>query len=468
MFHSAPTYYYLRIISDIVITCSVFFWAGVVFHVQVPVLDTTGLMMSTFMIGLTWFVSSKVNQLYDDFRSRDFSHELVAIMKNMIAQVIVAIVLFYVVRLDIMNRTQLLAFALFSSVGVTIKSYVFRKILAFARRRGMNIRKLLIVGAGNVGVRFSDFIKENPHFGYKCVGFLDDQHNPAANGSILGPVEDLAQVIVRREIQDVVVALPNTSTKKIQRVVEVCLAHTIRVRIIPDYFDFLHRHYRVVSFGNFPLLTVRTEPLDEPLWRLLKRCFDVFFSIIVIGFVLSWLLPVLYVIQKLLSPGPFLFAQERIGYRNRTFNCIKIRTMHVKNPNEGETFAPTLKGDKRVTSYGRFLRRSNLDELPQFFNVLKGDMSVVGPRPHAVLFNQKYAQFVNRVNMRHSVKPGITGWAQINGLRGDVADETENRKRVIARINYDLWYIENWSFGRDIQIIYSTILQIVKGKNRGE
>jgi putative colanic acid biosynthesis UDP-glucose lipid carrier transferase len=218
--------------------------------------------------------------------------------------------------------------------------------------------------------------------------------------------------------------------------------------------------------GDFPIITVRSEPLAEFHWRLVKRTIDIVFSFVVNLFLLSCLIPILYLVNKISSPGPVFFIQDRIGAKNKTFRCNKFRTMYSGN-NSISKYQPTIEDDPRITRIGKFLRKSNLDELPQFLNVLKGEMSIVGPRPHAIAYNEIYKEMVDEIKIRGWVKPGITGWAQIHGFRGDVSDYDENKKRTIKRIEYDLWYIENWSIWLDIQIILITVWQMIKGSANG-
>jgi lipopolysaccharide/colanic/teichoic acid biosynthesis glycosyltransferase len=191
------------------------------------------------------------------------------------------------------------------------------------------------------------------------------------------------------------------------------------------------------------------------------------FSLFVIIFLLSWLYPIIFILIKLDSKGKVLFIQKRVGAKNQMFDCYKFRTLTSEASQESETFKPVIFGDKRVTRIGNFLRKSNIDELPQFLNVLKGDMSVVGPRPHAIPYQDLYGKIFEEIKMRHNVRPGLTGWAQVNGLRGDVEDEDENKQRTLLRMKYDLWYIENWTMRLDIQIILMTIWQMIKGDTKG-
>src|SRR5690606_679255 len=249
-------------------------------------------------------------------------------------------------------------------------------------------------------------------------------------------------------------------------IIKICNRNAVKTHIIPDYFRYMSKRFRVSMLGDFPIITVRAEPLDEVQWRFVKRTFDIILSLFVTVFILSWLIPILGLIIKLQSPGPAIYVQERIGVRSKRFKCYKFRTMHADNTHE-KKFTPAIADDQRIIPVGGFLRKTNIDELPQFLNVLKGDMSVVGPRPHSIPYEEKYKQFVDEIRMRQNVKPGITGWAQIHGLRGDVLDERENTIRIKKRVEYDLWYIENWSLWLDIQIILLTIWKMIRGESKG-
>jgi Undecaprenyl-phosphate glucose phosphotransferase len=332
-------------------------------------------------------------------------------------------------------------------------------IQSVLREKGKYIRNLAVIGANNIGNQFIKLVKSNPNFGFKIVGFIDE--NPSTSEKYLGGLENLNEILTEQKIDEVVIAIPNCDSHKLSRIINVCNKNAVRTHIIPDYFQFLSKKFILSTIGNFPIITVRDEPLAEIQWRFVKRTFDIFFSLAVLILVLSWLIPLISILIKLLSPGPIFFIQDRIGLKNEKFRCFKFRSMYVKEQVHENYFNPTIENDQRVTKIGTFLRKSNLDEVPQFWNVLKGEMSVVGPRPHAVAFNQEYIQYFDAIKLRHLVKPGLTGWAQVHGLRGDVADPDENRKKTIERIEYDIWYIENWNFWLDVQIILLTIWQML-------
>jgi len=419
------------------------------------------LLLLILVLSVTWYFSAKVIGVYDEFHSRDFITELILTIKNIFVQSIAAMMVLFLVKEDTLSRYFIFMFTLILLVALTYEKYILRRVLIFLRGKGRNLRSLLIIGAGEVGRNFLDTVLQNPHFGYKVLGFLDDEKKPNLNGQYLGKISDLEKVLSTNLVDNVIVALPNYATDKVEDVVRTCEMHTTRVKIIPDYFKFISNRYDITMFGPFPLIAVRDDRLNELHWRMLKRSFDVVFTLLLFILVFSWLWPLLGFAIKITSPGPVFFKQERWGRNNEKFITYKFRSMKagIKEVDENGKFKQATKDDPRVTKIGRFLRRTNLDELPQFWNVLKGDMSIVGPRPHPTPLNLESKNKVRLYMFRHLVKPGITGWAQVNGLRG----ETSDMSLMQQRIDFDVWYIENWTFMFDMQIISSTLWKMIKG-----
>jgi putative colanic acid biosynthesis UDP-glucose lipid carrier transferase len=364
---------------------------------------------------------------------------------------------------DLFTRNFILLHSLFLLLLISARIEILRYIIGKIRGKEKNIRNMLIIGTGETGKNFEQMINEHPEFGYNISGFLNGGTNEEY---LLGKVNDLDNLLTELNIDGVVIALSIDESSLIDEIVKICNKHAVRIHIIPDYFRFVSKKFQVNMIGDFPIITVRREPLSEAHWRFIKRSFDLLFSAGLFILIFSWLFPLIALVLKLTSKGKVFFLQERIGSRNKIFKCYKFRTMKSNLP-VSVNFQPVIKNDPRITGPGKFLRRSNLDELPQFINVIKGEMSIVGPRPHAVAYNKVYKEMIEEINIRGWVKPGITGWAQIHGLRGDVPDFEENRRRTRKRIEHDLWYIENWSIWLDIQIILLTIWQMIKGKTRG-
>ena len=280
---------------------------------------------------------------------------------------------------------------------------------------------------------------------------------------MVGTYEELDDVLKKKNVEDVVIALHSDSGVDLDEIVGVCNKNAVKIHVIPDYFKFLSGRFQISSVSNLPVITIREEPLNEFFRRFIKRLFDIIFSLLVIVFVISWFMPIVMLIIRMDSPGPAFFIQERFGMKRRPFKCIKFRTLTF-NKNTSVEFEPIVKKDTRI---GKILRRTNLDELPQFINVLKGDMSVVGPRPLTKGVDEVYQKAYKDVKMRYNVRPGLTGWSQINGLRGEVAGEEQNKQFIQEKMRFDLWYIENWSIKFDFQIILITIWQMIRGDTKG-
>jgi exopolysaccharide biosynthesis polyprenyl glycosylphosphotransferase len=348
---------------------------------------------------------------------------------------------------------------------ISFRVITFRKILKYLRKKGKNIRDLIIIGEGDLAESFKEMISSNPDFGYSFKGFITGigEDLQKYSESLL---DNLKNSLGTNKIDEAVIAISEGSRHLLESIIKECDKNAVKVHIVPDYYNLVSKRFQLSTFGNFPIITARREPLNEVQWRFLKRTFDILFSLLVTILILSWMIPLFFFISLIFDRGPLFFVQDRLGTKDKKFRCIKFRTMKIEKLQVDE-FRPVVENDPRITGIGIFLRKYNLDEVPQFINVLLGDMSVVGPRPHAISYNNLYSKIVDEIRIRQNVKPGITGWAQIHGLRGDVTNEEENRRRTKLRIDYDLWYIENWSFSLDIQIIFLTIWQMIVGKSRG-
>lgn len=458
--------YILRLLSDL-------FLLNIAFLLAAGLSQSIDILIPRYymfflLVGLNilWILLSNISGFYDDFHSRNFPFQFLNILKEAAAQVITSIIFIFLAKEDLFTRNFIIIYTVLLIFFISVRTIVFRKVLKSLRRKGKNIRNLLIIGTGEVAQNFKSMISSNPDFGYHFTGFATTKNADSAN-DVVGSTDQLEKIISELSIDEVVIALKDKSDEFLDEIISICNRNAVKTHIIPDYFKFVSNRFQVSMFGNFPIITARTEPLEEAHWRFFKRAFDIVFSSLVIVFIFTWLYPIIFILTKFSSPGPVFFIQDRVGARNEKFKCYKFRTMKVSEKNSAYNFQPVVENDSRVTKVGRILRRSNLDELPQFLNVLKGEMSVVGPRPHAVLYDQKYGKIVDAIRLRHNVKPGITGWAQVHGLRGDVSDEEENMRRTKKRIEHDIWYIENWSMTLDFQIILITTWQMLRGKTRG-
>ena len=455
--------YTSRLISDLVLLNLSFLLSAVLAQPFEILLTRNYMFILLLLLNIVWFVNTNLSGFYSDFFTRSFSFQFFNILKIVLFQIGITVLFIFLTKEDLFTRNFIVFYGLILTISISLRTAIFKNILISLRRKGKNIRNLLIIGAGDVGKNFKETIIHNPDFGYHFTGFLDDT---IENEEVIGNLNQLDETLKQNEIDEVVIALSSQPPELLDELIRICNINAVRIHIIPDYFRFLSSRFHISSIGNFPIITARQEPLEEANRRFFKRLFDIVFSFLVLIFLLSWLYPIIALLIKLDSKGKVLFVQKRIGARNQMFECYKFRTLTSESSQETETFKPVLRGDKRVTILGNFLRKSNIDELPQFFNVLKGDMSVVGPRPHAIPYQDLYGKVFEEIKMRHNVRPGLTGWAQVNGLRGDVEDEEENNRRTILRMKYDLWYIENWTMLLDIQIIFMTIWQMIKGDTK--
>lgn len=451
--------YFQRVIADLVLLNLSFFIAAILSQPFQILLQRNYMFILLLILNIFWFFNASIIGFYNEIYLRSVATQLINIAKSIIVQVGIAIFFIFLAKENLFTRNFIVFYGILLFLTISLRTVIFKEILRTLREKGKNVRNLIIIGAGEVAKNFKNTITKNPEFGYKFLGFLDDSTNES---EIIGKISELDNKIKSYQVDEVVIALQNESTQQLDEIIRICNINATKIHIIPDYFRFLSTRFQVSTIGNFPVITARDEPLDEVNRRFVKRTFDILFSSIVILFLLSWLIPIIIIVSKLTSRGPVFFFQERVGAKDEKFNCYKFRTMKIADKGNA-LFKPVVDGDKRVTKLGNLLRKSNIDELPQFFNVLKGDMSIVGPRPHAIPYQDLYGQIFSEIKLRHNVKPGITGWAQVNGLRGDVEDEELNRTRTIQRMNYDLWYIENWSMKLDVQIILMTVWQMIKG-----
>ena len=317
-----------------------------------------------------------------------------------------------------------------------------------ARKQGSNLRRVLIVGAGKVGRRLADAFRQYPLMGYEVVGFLDDNKS---GPDVIGRTEDIEQVMggfeeKNQPIDAVYIALPVTALGRVETITDALSTRVATLCLVPDLFQFDLLNNRISDVDGLPVIHLADEP-PMAFSRIAKRMIDVGFSLLVLV-LLSPLLLLIAGLVKLSSPGPVFYRQTRMGLNGHTFEMLKFRSMPVDaEAATGPVWAKP--GESRATGFGSFLRRTSLDELPQFLNVLKGDMSVVGPRPERPFFISDFRNRVPRYMLRHKMKAGITGWAQVHGLRGDTSIE--------KRIEYDLYYIQNWSIGLDIKIMFMTV-----------
>jgi putative colanic acid biosysnthesis UDP-glucose lipid carrier transferase len=421
-----------------------------------------GISIVVFVNVLSWLFIARAFGLYNDLRMKPISIEWVMFLKAFgIFTLLKSFIFFQLFSGFLFEKKIFFLNSFLIFLLLPLQKLLVRVIFKKLRNSHNYSRKVLIVGAGESGMHFYENWV-NTAFGYQLTGFLDDEKQPELNGNYLGKTSDIERVIANYELDDIVVTLPISREKEIENIVAVGEREGKRVRIVADYHRFGNGKMHVDSMGNLSVITLRSLPLDYLDNKIYKRIFDIVFSSIGIILLFSWLFPIISVVIKLTSKGPVLFKQDRWGLNNKTITCLKFRTMkaNCNNVDEKGNYLQASKNDPRVTTIGKFLRKTNLDELPQLVNVLFGSMSLVGPRPHPVPLNITSKDSVEKYMMRHWVKPGITGWAQVHGYRGETGDKFLMKKRV----KYDLWYIEKWTFWLDLQIIVQTVVNMIKGE----
>ncbi|MGV2963544.1 undecaprenyl-phosphate glucose phosphotransferase [Paenibacillus sp. AGC30] len=409
-------------------------------------------MMWSLVYAVLTIITGLMSSLYIAKRKKRFVDELWKIVQSHgIAFFMLLSLMFFFKEVNI-SRAYL-AMYMIGNVSFTLfYRYIVKVQLKRLRKKGFNRQFVLILGAGSLGKRFYDNLRNYPELGYEVTGFLDDyrhwdQSEQKRYKPILGRIDELEEFLSTHLVDEVILALPLDAHDKYSHIINVCEKAGVRTLIIPDFFDYLPARPHFDNFAGMPMINVRDIPLDIAVNRLMKRTFDILFSLTAI-LLTSPVMLVVAVGVRLTSSGPVIFKQERVGLNRRNFMMFKFRSMKVIPEGTMDTGWST-KNDPRRTAFGTFIRRTSLDELPQFFNVLLGHMSVVGPRPERPYYVNQFRDEIPKYMIKHHVRPGITGLAQSKGLRGDTSIED--------RIEQDIFYIENWSLLFDIKIIWETI-----------
>ena len=339
-----------------------------------------------------------------------------------------------------------------------IERNIVRLVLRNIRRIGLNQKHVLLVGYSRAAEEYIDRIVQNPQWGYKVMGILDDNVAPGTlyrNIEVLGFTESLSYILEGNHPDEIAITLGLNEYNKLERIVAMCEKSGVHTKFIPDYSKIIPTKPYTEDLLGLAVINIRHVPLSNTFNMMVKRAMDIVGSLICIV-LFSPVMLITAVLIKLTSPGPLIFTQERVGLHNVPFRMYKFRSMEVQTQSE-EKKGWTVKNDPRVTPVGRFIRKTSIDELPQLFNVLKGDMSLIGPRPERPQFVEKFREEIPRYMVKHQVRPGMTGWAQVNGYRGNTS--------IRMRIDCDLYYIENWTVGLDIKILFLTVFRGFVNKN---
>lgn len=354
--------------------------------------------------------------------------------------------------------SRIFMFVLFGVLSITMSCWrlIFRFSLKRYRKKGFNYKLVVIIGTGKNALALYKEMIGDQSYGYKVVGFFDDRPPRKQRDKYLGDLDEAMKFISENQVDEVYCAYSDSKRRKIRNIIAYCENNCIRFFMVPRIREIIPKQYDLGALGAIPVLSLHKEPLQLLHNRAIKRAFDILFSSLVLLVIFPPVLLVVGTLIKLTSSGPIFFGQRRNGEMGNVFICWKFRSMVMNHDSDKKQ---TVHDDPRKTWIGNIIRKTSIDELPQFYNVLKGEMSVVGPRPHMLEHTRVYSELVDKYMLRHLVKPGITGWAQIHGLRGEIRDVNFMQRRVEA----DVWYIEHWSFFLDLKIIYKTFIDALRG-----
>lgn len=391
--------------------------------------------------------------LYKPYRNQSsIIPEVSQIMKVNFLVFAILISMLFVINQPDYSRIMLFLLAVFSTVFAIIERFSFRKILRYLRSKDHNLKYILIVGDGELACNFAEKINKRKYLGYYISGFLGYKHKTGekiGEIKVIGRISEFEDFLSKNNYDRVIIAIPLKHYDNLTELVDICESQGVKAEIIPDYYKYLPAKPSVDMIGDLPIINIRYVPLDDAFNKFIKKASDIVVALIAI-IITSPIMLITAIAIKLSSPGPIIFKQERVGFRRKPFMMYKFRSMEVQDESE-EVSKWTTEDDPRKTKIGSFIRKTSIDELPQFFNVLKGDMSVVGPRPERPYFVDEFKKGIPKYMVKHQVRPGLTGWAQIHGLRGNTS--------IKKRIDYDIDYVETWSFGLDILIMWRTIVK---------
>lgn len=450
---------YILPVTDIVMLNCLYLLAAYLAGDHQPVLSQETTRNYLIVCNLIWMCSSAAMSLYTVSGTQKVEKLYILTVKSLLLHLLMFGTYFYFSEpaLRLTMNFAIVFYLFFFSVFI-ISRFFGSTLYDIIMIRDKASKKVAILGSNTTAIRFSSFLQNQGNLNF--YGFLGNDDNLCSkeNGFISPDIIQRFHEAARDGVTDVYVAVPLERLAAVDALLHEAEKNCLRLKFIPDISNSITYPYSMSYIGNeFPVITIRYEPLEEIRNRFAKRLFDIVFSLFVGVLLISWLFPLLALLIKLDSKGPVFFKQLRSGRNDQPFWCYKFRTMLV---NDHSDTVQAGKNDGRITRIGKMLRKTSLDELPQFLNVLMGDMSVIGPRPHMLRHTFEYRALISNFMVRHYLKPGITGWAQVNGFRG----ETREQKDMEGRVRYDIFYLENWTVMLDIKIIFKTIFNVLKGE----
>ncbi|WP_405410874.1 undecaprenyl-phosphate glucose phosphotransferase [Maribacter sp. Asnod1-A12] len=411
---------------------------------------------SILYYNLTWLITTYSLNFYPTARRDGFMTNLKTFIVLFVIYGLVYFTSFVFLGIDSYTPLYLILVYLQICFLLTLFRVLFYWAKKLYRTKGYNSTRVVVIGKDK-NLQKLRRIFDNPEYGYQYMGYFDN--SKSNSNAYLGDIENSFSYIFENNVEEVYCMASKLSKAEIQYVMKIADNSLKRIKIIPDNKELFSRAMSLELYGAVPILNLRASPLDLDYSNLIKRIFDIIISSVAIIGILSWMTPIVYILMKIDSKGPLFFKQQRHGVNRDVFWCYKFRSMTKSGTSDTQM---ATKNDVRVTKLGKILRKTSIDELPQFFNVLMGDMSVVGPRPHMVVHTQQYEGSVDKYLVRHFLKPGITGLAQIQGCRGEII----NRSDIVNRVRYDIFYMEKWSLALDAKIVFLTIYNAIKGEER--
>ena len=445
------------IILDFAVLNIVFFLSKFLFQDKAGLSDINSYIEFWAIINIFWILLSLACRTYAANTIINFEFFTRRTVQVYLLWVIA--ILFYLFFLRKFDLSRFIIFIIFVnfSIGLFFNRFLFLGINYHFKTKDFLLKRILIIGYNPTAKKLETYLEEEG-FNIKLLGFIEDEKNitELSKHPILADLNNTIQVAKKLNIQEIFSTITPEQNKYIYNLMSMAEKECIRFKIVPDLSLFVNRQVHIDYSRDMPVLSMRSEPLVDVGNRLKKRLLDIIVSCLVIVFILSWLLPLLGLLILLESRGPIIFTQLRSGKNNKQFRCYKFRSMRINKESDDKQ---ATKNDVRITKIGRFIRKTSLDEFPQFINVFKGEMSLVGPRPHMIKHTSDYSKIVDNFMIRQFLKPGITGWAQINGYRGEIKDP----EQIKMRVHNDLWYLENWNIWLDIRIIFLTVYKVIKG-----
>lgn len=408
-------------------------------------------------VNTSWLFICWISAIYNEYHIMSFEIFARKTMRVYIMWVAAVLAFLFFLQQTEISRIFIVSMILGSGTLLLINRFIYLLLRHYFRHGEHLSKKVIILGYNEIAKKLANYLEEES-LNTQIMGFCEEEEKvkELSTYPILSDISNAIQVSRKLEINEIYSTIAPEKEKIIYDLIKQADQECIRFRIIPDLSFIIKQPVHINYLRDMPVLSMRSEPLDDVSSRGRKRAFDIVVSLLVIVFILSWLIPLLGILVWLESPGPIFFIQERTGRDNKTFNCLKFRSMKVNN--EANT-KQAQRNDDRMTKIGRFMRRTSLDEFPQFINVFKGEMSIVGPRPHMLKHTEMYSKIMGQYMVRQFLKPGVTGWAQVHGYRGEIKDDEQLRKRI----EHDIWYMENWSIWLDMRIMFLTVYRTIKG-----